>query len=224
MMYTLSPASLNVFKDCPRCFWRYQNKGVRNPSPKFNPSLPSGMDRVIKQYFDSYREKKRVPPELASLKGVKLFQDKDLLEKWRSNGKDEGIRWTNEEGDTLMGIVDDVLTKKDKLIVLDFKTKGFSLGKDSHKRYQHQLDIYTFLLQQNGYGIDDVAYLLFYRPKQVTENGVVLFYNDLVEVKVSVDNAKNLFETALETLESKIPEASEKCGFCNNAKSKKKGK
>ncbi len=98
------------------------------------------------------------------------------------------------------------------------------MGKDSHKRYQHQLDIYTFLLQQNGYGITDVAYLLFYRPKQVTENGVVLFYTDLVEVKVSVDNAKSLFENALETLESKVPDASENCNFCKSANLKKKRK
>lgn len=209
--------------ECPRCFWRYQNEGFRKPQSSFNPSLPSGMDRVIKLYFDSYRGKRKVPPELASLKGVKLFNDVTLLEEWRSNGKNKGIRWTNEDGNTLMGIVDDVLAKKDKLIVLDYKTKGFSLGEDCHERYQHQLDIYTFLLQQNGYGIDDAAYLLFYRPKEVKENGVVLFYTDLVEVKVSVDNAKRLFEDAIETLDAKIiPEASKKCGFCKKADSKKK--
>ncbi|MBI4919519.1 PD-(D/E)XK nuclease family protein [archaeon] len=218
MVYTLSPASLSVFMECPRCFWLYQNEKVRRPQSTFNPSLPSGMDYFIKIYFDSYRKRGETPPELASLKGVELFDDAALLKTWRDNSN--GIRWEDKNGNTLMGAVDDIVRNEEKLIVLDYKTKGFKLKSDSHERYQHQLDIYTFLLQQNHYETEDFACLLFYSgPKEVKENGVVQFYTDLVKVEVSVDNARKLFEDAISVLESKIPNT--KCEHCKNSSLKK---
>lgn len=47
----LSPASLNIFLDCPKCFWLEKNKSIKRPRGVF-PSLPGGMDPVIKTYFD----------------------------------------------------------------------------------------------------------------------------------------------------------------------------
>ena len=43
----LSPSALNVFNDCPRCFWLDKNKRMKQPRGIF-PSLPSGMDKVLK--------------------------------------------------------------------------------------------------------------------------------------------------------------------------------
>ena len=43
MTVTLSPSSLNLMKDCPRCFWVQFNKGIKRPNGIF-PSLPSGID------------------------------------------------------------------------------------------------------------------------------------------------------------------------------------
>jgi len=55
MGYThLSPSRLNLFRECERCFWLRSNKDVKRPSGPF-PSLPSGMDRIIKQHFDRHR-------------------------------------------------------------------------------------------------------------------------------------------------------------------------
>ncbi|GAI53572.1 unnamed protein product, partial [marine sediment metagenome] len=42
----LSPSALNLFLQCPRCFWLEKNKGIKRPRGIF-PSLPSGMDSVI---------------------------------------------------------------------------------------------------------------------------------------------------------------------------------
>ena len=61
----------------------------------------------------------------------------DLLKVWRSNFK--GIRWTDSKGNVLLGAVDEILEKDGKLIVMDFKTRGFALKDDRHTRYQDQL-------------------------------------------------------------------------------------
>jgi xanthosine utilization system XapX-like protein len=52
--------------------------------------------------------------------------------------------------------------KNDRLIVLDYKTRGFPLKEDTAAHYQDQLDIYNFLLRKNGYRTEDYGYLLFY--------------------------------------------------------------
>ncbi len=47
MTFTLSPSSLNLMEECPRCFWLEKHKVWKRPSSVF-PSLPSGMDNILK--------------------------------------------------------------------------------------------------------------------------------------------------------------------------------
>jgi len=86
-MVTLSPSSLHLLDDCPRCFWLHFNKGIKRPEAVF-PSLPAGMDKVLKRHFDKHREDGEVPPELAGLTGVKLFDDAEKLAIWSNNRKE----------------------------------------------------------------------------------------------------------------------------------------
>ena len=102
------------------------------------------MDRIIKDYFDTYRAKNELPPEMGNLDGVKLYSDVDKLKIFRNNFK--GIQYTDEKGNLYRGAVDDLLQTSDgKIIVLDYKTRGFPLKEDTHKHYQNQLDILIFI-------------------------------------------------------------------------------
>jgi hypothetical protein len=117
MPYTLSPSTLTLMKDCPRCFWLDLNKNIKRPAAAF-PSLPAGMDRILKIHFDSFRDKNELPPELKKENiDAELFKDATLLEEWRNARK--GLRYTDEEGNILKGAVDNVLQRNNKLIVLD---------------------------------------------------------------------------------------------------------
>src|SRR3989344_4003512 len=149
-------------EECPRCFWLDKHGVWKRPSGVF-PSLPSGMDRILKTHFDKFRDKGKLPPELCdnhNCKDMKLFNDKELLRIWQSNLK--GIRWKDEQGNIFYGAVDNVLVKEKKLIVLDYKTRGYALKEDTAEHYQNQLDIYNFLLRKEGYDTEDYALLLFY--------------------------------------------------------------
>lgn len=212
MTYIFSPSSLSLLKDCPRCFWLQFNKSIKHPETIF-PSLPSGMDKILKEHFDRFMKKGELPPELQQLNGeVKLFDIEELLKVWRSNFK--GIQWTDKQGNVFRGAVDNILQKGKKLIVLDYKTRGFPLKEDTHEHYQDQLDIYNFLLRKNGYDTEDYAYLLFYHPVSVHESGAVDFHADLVKMSISVKNAERIFKEALKVLEDVMPQPSEECGFC----------
>ncbi len=178
------------------------------------PSLPSGMDRVLKAHFDAFRDRGELPPDLQGLNGeVKLFADVALLDVWRNNFK--GIQWRDAQGNLFRGAVDNLLVKGKKLIVLDYKTRGFPLKEDTHAYYQDQLDIYNFLLRKNGYETEDYAYLLFYHPSKVHDNGDVDFNADLVKMNISITNAEDIFSRALNILKEDLPEPSPECGFCS---------
>ena len=81
MTYKLSPSSLNLMFECKRCFWLTQHKVWKRPASIF-PSLPSGMDKILKIHFDKFRDRGEIPPELKETEcenGFKLFEDKELL-------------------------------------------------------------------------------------------------------------------------------------------------
>jgi hypothetical protein len=210
MPYKFSPSSLSLLKECPRCFWLLFNKEIKRPVGIF-PSLPSGMDGILKKYFDSYMAKGELPPDL-QLSDVRLFSDTEKLNAWRSNFK--GISWTDENGNILRGAVDNILVKGSKLIVLDYKTRGYPLKEDTADHYQDQMDLYNFLLRKNGYETEDYAYLLFYHPNTINANGDVLFNTDLVKMNVNVSNAEGIFNNALTILKGEIPQCAEGCEYC----------
>lgn len=211
-MIKLSPSTLNLFVECPRCFWLQLNKGVKRPESIF-PSLPSGMDAVLKKHFDRFMEKGQLPPELKGKEcddGVcTLFNDKEKLALWRSNFK--GIQY-KENDFVFHGAVDNILIKGKKLIVLDYKTRGFPLKEDTHEHYQLQMDLYNFLLRKNGYETEDYAFLLFYYPDKVTETGEVIFETKLIKISVSPENGEKVLRNAVECLQGEIP--SHKCEWC----------
>lgn len=206
----LSPSALNLFVDCPRCFWEHQNEKVRRPSGPMS-SLPMGMDKHLKNYFDSFRPNK-VPPEIKETK-AKLFSDMNLLNTWRNNFR--GLQWTEpKSGIILMGAVDDMLEKDGKLIVLDFKTRGYALKQDTHLSYQKQIDIYTFLLQRNGHKTEKYGYLLFYHPDKIEDNGSVDFNVDLIKMEAKPSRGKKVFMDAVKCLSGEKPKSHSDCKFC----------
>ena len=214
MPFKLSPSSLNLMKECPRCFWLTEHRVWQRPQGIF-PSLPSGMDGILKRHFDKFMERGLLPPELCNNKecdGFKLFDDKELLSQWRNSRK--GLWFEDSKGNILHGGVDNILVNKanNKLIVLDYKTRGFPLKEDTHEHYQNQLNIYSWLLEALGFSTEKFAYLLFYYPKEVTETGEVIF--DTVLKKMTVDSraAEKLWAQALELLNGECPY--EHCDWC----------
>lgn len=211
MPYKLSASTLQLLKECPRCFWLHFNKGIRRPDSIF-PSLPAGMDRQLKLYFDFFMKRNQLPPELRMLKQIKPFNNIELLNQWRNNFA--GVKYQDKKGNILRGAVDNLLQFHDKLIVLDFKTRGYPLKDGTANYYQDQMDIYNFLIRKNGYETEDYAYLLFYHPNKINENGEFKFKTDLVKRPINVSNAKALFNRALKVLDNEIPNPTEECGYC----------
>ena len=218
MPYKLSPNSLNLYKQCPRCFYLTLHKKWKRPSAAF-PSLPSGMDKILKNHFDSFMKKGKMPPELCekqSCKNLRLFDNENLLSVWRNNKK--GISYTDKKGNTLHGAIDNLLvnTINSKLIVLDYKTRGFPLKEDTAEHYELQLDIYNFLLRKNKYETENYGFLLFYFPKEILPTGEFLFDTELVKMQVSALRGEKAWKNALRMLSRKCPKTT--CEWCKGVK------
>ena len=213
----LSPSTLNLFLKCPRCFWLHFNKKSKRPRGIVS-SLPGGMDKVIKEYFDKYRLKDELPPELKGKLEGKLMPDLALIKKWRY--WQTGLAYKDKEtGAVLGGAIDDCLQNGKFYIFLDYKTRR-SPPKEgwlvySEKYYKNQLSCYTLLLKENGYKVKNYAYLIYYFPKVVKENGVVEFDIKIVKININIHEAKKNFLNAVKLLQGEIPPRSPGCEYCN---------
>lgn len=223
----LSPSTLNLFLDCPKCFWLEKNRGIHRPSGAF-PSLPSGMDSVLKKYFDKFRAAGTLPPEISGKVEGKLLDDPKFLREWRINMK--GIRWADADLEAeLMGALDDCLVVDDYYVPVDYKTRGWAAKEDSHTYYQNQLNCYTFLLEKNGFKTKNFAYLLFYSPKEVlgdlaakpplgglaAKSVAVSFNVEPRRVETDPAEAYKVFKAALKTLRGSQPAVHSTCQFCS---------
>lgn len=215
-MIEVSPSSLNILSECPRCFWLSINQKLNRPSGPF-PSLPRGLDNLIKKYFDSYRAKGNLPPEIeGKVKGC-LIEDQGLLDEWRNWRK--GLRFEDDNLNILLcGALDECLVDGKLYIPVDYKTRGYDLKEDTTQFYQSQLDCYTLLLEENGYKTPSFAYLVFYIPKVVTKNGIVNFNVEVVELKTDKNRAKDILKEAAGVLSGPIPPSHSECDFCSWAR------
>jgi len=210
----LSPSALNLFRDCQRCFWLDKVHGIRRPRGIF-PSLPSGMDRVIKEYFDRYRAEGTLPPEFPeeTFKNTCLYQDQDKLNLWREWRT--GMRFKDEDGSALFGAIDDLLVCDGQHIPFDYKTKGSpTTVTDAKRYYQNQMDCYAFLLEKNGMPLCGWAYLLYFSPKAVNEKGWVNFHMQAIKMEINTDRALKTFREATQLIKSDVPPTVGACEYC----------
>lgn len=209
----LSPTTgLNLFSECPKCFWLHFNEDVHRPRGIF-PSLPGGMDLVIKKYFDQYRD--TLPPELRGKIPGALMADLDLLEQWRNWKK--GLEYYDKmKNAVLFGAIDDCLTDGDFYVPLDYKTRGSAPHEgDSEKYYGTQLDAYSLLLEENGYKTKGFAFLIYYYPSQVLEEGLVKFVIQPIKVETDTKRARRTFRAAVDLLRGPMPKHHSDCEYCS---------
>ena len=201
----LSPSSLNLYLECPCCFWLDKKMGIRRPQP-YPYALNAAVDLLLKQEFDSYRQKGEPHPLLVAHNiQAKLFSNQELLNQWRNNFS--GIRYFDEELEaTIFGAVDDVLEFPDgKLAPLDYKSTGSSVPK-VYDRFQLQMDIYTFLLEKNGYTTPRKGCLAFYVVDK--KNGFedrLPFRKEIHIIDTDPTYVQGIFEEAVNLLRKDSP-------------------
>ena len=84
-MIKVSPSGISSLLECPRCLWLQVNEEKKRPRGIY-PSLPDGMDNVFKNYFDEYRARGEMPPEIEGKVAGRLFDDLRQLKTLEPQG------------------------------------------------------------------------------------------------------------------------------------------
>ena len=115
-MIKVSPSGTSYLLECPRCLWLQMNENKKRPRGAY-PSLPDGMDNVFKKYFDEYRKRGELPPEIEGKVEGQLYND-NLAEfnKWREVDFGRGGLGAKfpDLDIVLRGAIDDLLIEREK--------------------------------------------------------------------------------------------------------------
>lgn len=135
-------------------------------------TLAVATDALLKQEFDAVRA---VGSDHALWRreglDVRAFQHTEL-EKWRSNR--HGVRVRHERtGVEVYGAVDDVwqCNSTGRLHVVDYKSTSKqgqpSLDSGWGEQYKRQIEIYQWLLRQNGFEVHPIAFFLYVNASKI---------------------------------------------------------
>jgi CRISPR/Cas system-associated exonuclease Cas4 (RecB family) len=163
-VYKVSRSKIELYTQCPRCFWLDARLKISRPSgPPFN--INKTIDELFKKEFDVYRAQGGPHPLMTDnqIKAIPYAHEK--LDTWRTNFT--GV--TTLHGPTnlhVFGAVDDVwVNDAGELIVVDYKatSKAAGVGIDSDWQisYKRQLEVYQWLLRQNGFKVSDTGYFVY---------------------------------------------------------------
>lgn len=223
----LSPSVLNTFCECPRCFWLSKIMKLNRPRGIFS-TLPSGMDRAIKEHFDGFRKVNGlIPPGFSQIDdGIKLYQGQSELNKWRAWNSTDLI-YMITEGFYLSGAIDELMITEDGLFVpADYKTKGFLFKSDEDAKiyatryYQNQMDCYALMMEECGHKVSKEGYLLYYIPAYekgidiIDDNNRVQFDTRAIPMEINIESARKTAQDAVSCLKGKEPASGEECGYC----------
>ena len=162
--FKVSRSKIELFKQCPRCFWLDVRLKIKRPEgPPFN--INKAIDELFKKEFDAYRLQGEPHPLMLEF-GVKAipFAD-DRMDEWRENFT--GVVAIHEPTNLhVFGAVDDLwVNEAGEVIVADYKAtakdREVSISSDWQISYKRQVEVYQWLLRQNGLRVSDTAYFVY---------------------------------------------------------------
>lgn len=224
--WKLSRSKIDLFMECPRCFFVDNKLGVGRPKgPSF--TLNVAVDALLKKEFDIHRVKKSSHPLMTQYSVDAIpFQHKDL-ETWRENFV--GIQYYHEPtGMTVSGAIDDVwVNPKGELMIVDYKATSKDGKMETlddtawNAQYKRQMEVYQWLFRKKGFTVSDTGYFVYVNGKKDKEA-----FDGKLEFDVTLINHTGkdtwvegkLFEikSCLDTNE--LPEPSTSCEFCGYRK------
>jgi hypothetical protein len=159
----LSRSKVELFIDCPRCFWLDVARGIPRPSgPPF--TLNNAVDALMKAEFDRYRAAGEPHPLFATVGLDAVPYRHPELDRWRHNFT--GVRWLDEAtGWTLFGAVDDLWQAREgPLMVADYKAtarKEMPTARTLFGSYRRQMDVYQFLVRRQGLEVSNRGWFVY---------------------------------------------------------------
>lgn len=220
--FKLSRSKIDLFLECPRCFYYDRKLGIGRP-PGFPFTLNSAVDALLKQEFDIHRANGTKHPLIEKYGIDAQPVPHEDLDKWRNNFT--GVQYLHKSTNFLItGAIDDLWQNFQKeFIVVDYKATAKNeeiteLDKEWQEGYKRQMEIYQWLLRQNGYKVSDTGYFVYCNGKKDREafDGKLEFDVTLIPYKGNDSWIEKVILDIYKCLNNnQTPEAHKDCDYCN---------
>lgn len=218
--WKLSRSKIDLFLECPRCFYLDNKLGIRRPSfPPFN--LNNAVDHLLKKEFDQYRLEQKPHPLMEKV-GIDAvpYQHKELND-WRENFV--GAQYLHEPtGMIISGAIDDVwVNPKGELHIVDYKSTSkdeeITLDDKWKDGYKRQMEIYQWIFRKKGFDVSDRGFFVYANAKKDVPafNNRLDFDLDILEHAGETDWIEDTITKIHEVLsQDKIPASGPNCEHC----------
>jgi len=219
--FKLSRSKIDLFIECPRCFYLDRKLGIGRP-PGFPFALNSAVDCLLKKEFDYHRARATAHPLMKNY-GVDAVPFKhEKMDLWRDSLRG-GIETLDHNTNLIIsGGVDDIwVNTLGELLVVDYKAtaKAGEVNIDAtwQNSYKRQVEVYQWLLRRNGFKVSDIAYFVYANGKldRKAFDAKIEFDIKLIPYKGDDSWIKSILIDIKKCLDSdKIPDSSRDCDYC----------
>lgn len=218
--WRLSRSKIDLFIECPRCFYIDNKLGTARPKG-YPMNLNSAVDTLFKKEFDIYRKKQEPHPLMTKFNVDAVPLDHPKMDLWRDNFK--GVEVQHEPtGMTISGAVDDLwVNKRGEIYVVDYKSTSkeekVTLDAEWQIAYKRQMEIYQWLLRQNGFDVAPTGYFVYANGKTDLDrfDAKIEFDIDIIPYEEQGLFDEDIIFKIKETLEQdQIPPAGHDCDYC----------
>ncbi len=225
-IFKISRSKIEMFYQCPKCFYLDQRLGVKKPSwPAF--TLNSAVDALFKKEFDIHRANGEAHP-LMTKYGIKAVPfEHSKMNDWRHTFT--GVQVLHQPTNFLVyGAIDDIWVTPDKiLVVVDYKSTStnYEIDLDSKWKepYKRQMEIYQWLLRnqedlkKNGYRVSPKGFFVYANARKDEKAFDAKLEFD-VEIIPYMGNDSWVEQKIIDIhhclLSDKIPDAAKDCEYC----------
>ena len=218
--FKLSRSKIELFCECPRCFILDRKFKVARPSG-LPLTLNNAIDALWKKEFDLYRAKQKPHPTLLQ-HGLDIIPlQHENIDDWRNNRR--GVQFLHEATQFLVyGAPDEICMNADgELIVVDVKatskTSEINLNADWQISYKRQMEVYQWLLRQNGFKVSKRGYFVYCNGKKNEDSSGCSLAFDIFVIPYDGDDSwiePKLLEIKRTMDVDSIPDSTPECKFC----------
>lgn len=221
--FRLSRGKIDLFLECPRCFYLDRKLGIGRP-PGYPFNLNSAVDALLKKEFDTHRAAATVHP-LTKAYGLDLVPfSHEKIDEWRDSLR-RGVTYKFPGTNLVItGGVDDVWVdpKTDELVIVDYKATSkdgeVSLDADWQIGYKRQMEVYQWLFRKNGFKVSDTGYFVYCngRTDNKAFDGRLDFDVKLIPYTGDASWVEQAVKNTYDCLnQNELPASSESCDYCS---------
>jgi len=221
----LSRSKIDLFLNCPRCFYLDRRLGVGQP-PGYPMSLNIAVDGLLKKEFDIHRAAGTAHPLMKSYGLDAIPFQHEKMDFWR-DALGGGIQYLHTPTNLLItGGIDDVWASPEgELMIVDYKatskTTEVNLDAEWQIGYKRQMEIYQWLFRKNGFKVSDTGYFVYCNgdTDKKAFDAKLEFNIKILPYEGSDSWVEQTISDAYNCLKSDIlPEPGKDCDFCDYRK------